>query len=417
MMRMVFILSLLVSASAAFSQRYLKPTWLDLGPKKAFVGAYGFGSVSSAQLSNSFLVNISKSEQLEAEVKDHQLSKFKTSNNLIGGDYSMGVQGGFTLPNLCAGLVFSVTDEAHINAIFPGDLGRFALDGNKQFAGEEANFNRTTLNVLRYQKMGVGLNFKPSEGVSYGGMVSFLNGESTASLNINQGSIYTSNIGDSVLLQLRGTAYYSDTSNIGFFKHNGGGAAIDLFFTQHVEAFGSLWEVSALLMNFGVIQWHPETETYAVDTNVLARGIEVNDLNNAQSAINAYNLEDSLLGGVRAGFSRGTVNQMIPGYMQLEFKRDIDQGVEAGAGVVVRWQTIARTYAWLNAGYRFSPKLSVSSEFGYGGYGSFQAGLGASYRNECFAATLRIANIEAVIAPKTFGGITLGCGIQYFFGT
>jgi len=216
---------------------------------------------------------------------------------------------------------------------------------------------------------------------------------------------------------VRGTAYYSDTSNTGFFKHNGGGAAIDLFFTQHVEAFGSLWEVSALLMNFGVIQWHPETETYAVDTNVLARGIEVNDLNNAQSAINAYNLEDSLLGGVRAGFSRGTVNQMIPGYMQLEFKRDIDQGVEAGAGVVVRWQTIARTYAWLNAGYRFSPKLSVSSEFGYGGYGSFQAGLGASYRNECFAATLRIANIEAVIAPKTFGGITLGCGIQYFFGT
>jgi hypothetical protein len=416
MMRLVFILAIVFSTGALFAQRYLAPTWLDLGPKKAFVGAYGFGSVSSAQLSNSFLLNISGSSHLDAQVKERQLTQFTNSNNLIGGDYSLGIQGGFTLPNWCAGIVFSATDEAHLNAIFPGDFGRFVLDGNKQFAGEEANFNRTTLSVLRYQKVGVGLNFQPSEGVSYGGMISFLNGESTASLNIGQGSVYTSSIGDSMLLQLRGSAYYSDTSNTGFLRHNGGGTSIDLFFTQHVEAFGSLWEVNALLMNFGMIQWHPETERYNADTSVLALGIQINDFNNSQAAINAYNLEDSLLGGVRAGFSRRTVNQMIPGYMQLEFKSDIEQGVEAGAGLVVRWQTISRTYAWFNAGYRFNRAVAVTSEFGYGGYGAFQAGLGASYRTNSFAATVRIANVEAAIAPKTFGGITLGCGVQYFFG-
>jgi len=417
MTRLVFILAMLCSTGTLFAQRYLTPTWLDLGPKKAFVGAYGFGSVSSAQLSNSFLLNISGSAQLDAEVKERQLAQFTTSNNLIGGDYSLGVQGGFALPNWCAGIVFSATDEAHLNAIFPGDFGLFMLDGNKQFAGEEANFNRTSLSVLRYQKMGLGLNFQPSEGVSYGGMISFLNGESTASLNIGQGSVYTSDIGDSVLLELRGSAYYSDTSNVGFLKHNGGGAAIDLFFTQHVEAFGSLWEVNALLMNFGLIQWHPETERYSADTSVLALGIQINDFDNAQSAINAYNLEDSLLGGVRAGFSRRTVNQMIPGYMQLEFKRDIEQGLEAGAGLVVRWQTISRTYAWLNAGYRFGRSMAVSSELGYGGYGALQLGLAASYRANSFAANVRLANLEAVFAPKLFGGITLGCGVQYFFGT
>jgi|GEM_PF-415890 len=417
MMRLTLIVVLSALTSSGFSQRFLSPTWLDLGPKNAFVGAYGFGSISSAQMSNSFLLNITRSEQLDSDIKDEQLSKFKELNNLIGGDYSIGLQGGFVLPNLCASVVFSATDEAHLGAVFPGDVGRIALGGNKQFAGEVANLNRTMFSSLRYQKIGVGLNFHPSEGVSYGGMISFLNGESTANLNVNQGSIYTSLIGDSVLLDLKGSAYYSDTSNSGFLKHNGGGASVDLFFTQHVEAFGSIWEVNALLMNMGMIQWHPETEAYIVDTNVLATGIEVNDLSNAQSAINANNLEDSLLGGVRSGLSRRTTNQITPGYMQLEIKRDVASGLEAGAGVVVRWQTISRTYSWLNVGYRFSRQLAIISEFGYGGYGSFQAGLGASYRNERFAATLRIANIEAAIAPKTFGGITLGCGVQYFLGT
>lgn len=416
MSRALTIVAFMVCASSVFSQRFLEPTWLEIGPKRAFVGAYGYGSIASAQVSNTFLRNISNSQQLDGQVKEDQMMKFKTSNNLVGGNYSLGLQGGFTLKNLCASVVFSVTDEAHLSALFPGDLGKFALDGNKQFAGDAVSMNRTTFAAMRYQKMGVGVNFHPSEDVSYGGMLSFLNGESTTSLNINQGSMYTSSIGDTVLLEVRGSAFYSDTSNTGFLKHNGGGASIDLFFTQRIEAFGNDWEVSALLMNMGVIQWHPETGTYAADTNVIITGIELNDVNNAQSIINAYNLEDSILGGVRSGFGRRTINQVIPGFMQLEVRRNIEQGFDAGAGMVIRWQTISRTYTWLNLGYKFSRQFGLSSEFGYGGYGAFQAGLEAMYRNDWMAANIRIANLEAAIAPNTFGGITVGCGLQYFFG-
>ena len=414
---LLVIFAFVLMQSALNAQRFVNPTWLNLGPKKASVGAYGYGSISSAEVTNSFLLNITKPEQLDAQVKSDQLANFKTSNNLVGGNYSLGLQGGFHLPNLCAGLVFNFSDEAHLSASFPGDLGKFVFDGNKQFAGREADFSRTSFNVLRYQKMGAGLNFEPAEDIKYGFIVSFLNGESTASLNLNNGGVYTSLIGDSVSYNLRGTAFYSDTSNTGFFKDNGGGVAVDLFFSQRLDVFNERLQVSALLMNVGMIQWHPETEAYLVDTTVSTRGIELNDLETAQSTINAYDLEDSLLGAITSGFSRATMNQVIPGFMQFEISRVIDKGFDAGAGVTIRWQTISRSYSWLNLGYRFSPGFMIKSELGYGGYGRFQAGLGASYRNECFAATLRIANIEAVIAPKTFGGITLGCGIQYFFGT
>ena len=413
---LLVIFAFVLMQSALNAQRFENPTWLNLGPKKAFVGAYGYGSVSSAELTNSFLLNITKPEQLDAQVKSDQLANLNTSNNLIGGNYSLGLQGGFYLPNLCAGLVFNFSDEAHLSASFPGDLGKFVLDGNKQFAGREADFSRTSFNALRYQKMGAGLNFEPAEDIKYGFIVSFLNGESTASLNLNDGGVYTSLIGDSVSYNLRGTAFYSDTSNTGFFRHNGGGIAVDLFFSQRLDVFNEKFQVSALLMNIGMIQWHPETEAYLVDTTVSTRGIELNDLETAQSTINAYNLEDSLLGAITSGFSRATINQVIPGFMQFEVSRVIDKGFDAGAGVTIRWQTISRSYSWLNLGYRFSPGFTIKSELGYGGYGRFQAGLGAIYQNERFAANIRVANLESVVAPNKLGGITLGCGVQYFFG-
>ena len=416
-MRLLLVIFVfIIMQSVLNAQRFENPTWLNLGPEKAFVGAYGYGSISSAELTNSFLLNITKPEQLDAQVKSDQLANFKTSNNLIGGNYSLGLHGGFYLPNLCAGLVFNFSDEAHLSASFPGDLGKFVLDGNKKFAGREADFSRTSFNAMRYQKMGAGLNFESVEDIMYGFLVSFLNGESTASMNLNDGGVYTSLIGDSISCNLRGTAFYSDTSNMGLFRHNGGGVAVDLFFSQRLDVFNERLQVSALLMNIGMIQWHPETEAYLVDTTVSTRGIELNDLEIAQSIINAYNLEDSLLGGITSGFSRATINQVIPGFMQFEISRVIDKGFDAGAGVTIRWQTISRSYSWLNLGYRFSPGFTIKSELGYGGYGPFQAGLGARYQNERFAANIRVANLEAVIASNKLGGITLGCGVQYFFG-
>ena len=142
----------------------------------------------------------------------------------------------------------------------------------------------------------------------------------------------------------------------------------------------------------------------------------MNDLETAQSTINAYDLEDSLLGAITSGFSRATMNQVIPGFMQFEISRVIDKGFDAGAGVTIRWQTISRSYSWLNLGYRFSPGFMIKSDLGDGGYGRFQAGLGAIYQNEWFAANIRVANLEAVVARNKLGGITLGCGVQYFFG-
>src|SRR5690606_20564087 len=117
----------------------------------------------------------------------------------------------------------------------------------------------------RFQKMGLGLHFRPSTDAAYGFVLSFINGESVFSGQLYTADFYTSPVGDTVHADVQIGAYLSDTGNVGFLKHNGAGAAIDAHLMQDFDAFNSKWRANVLLRNIGAVQWRPQTERYALD--------------------------------------------------------------------------------------------------------------------------------------------------------
>jgi hypothetical protein len=199
-------------------------------------------------------------------------------------------------------------------------------------------------------------------------------------------------------------------------RHNGAGAMVDFYLSQQFDFLDRRWEARAAVMNMGMVQWRPNTEHYQIDTTVQWTGIRLDDITNLEAQVNAVALDDSIDAIVNSDRWRGPVNRVLPGLMQFEVNQIAGMGFTAGLGVSFRPESFAFPYGYVLPGYRFGQQFAMELELGYGGYGGFQSGLAARYDTRQWAFRVRAANVEAMLAPGSFGGLTVAGSLQYSFG-
>ena len=95
-------------------------------------------------------------------------------------------------------------------------------------------------------------------------------------LNIDKGSLYTSETGTSLDLNYHIKNMMTDTSDFSPFIGNGNGISMDLSLKITKET--DIWEMK--IRDLGYIKWKKNSITNITDNNLTFSGLEIQDFNN-----------------------------------------------------------------------------------------------------------------------------------------
>ena len=409
-MKRLIIIGLLISGNALQAQ-HLDAAFLPREGNGA-VSLSGYGGFASDGVGNAFLGDLLFEDVLASDRIDDQVGRLN-GTTLLGGDYRSVLHASLSLKASPWSLRVNFGDVGHLSTRFGEDLFGLVFKGNKSFAGSTADLSEGSFQWTRYQKLGFGAGWQDVAN-AFAVDLSFINGQQHVAAELDRATLYTSENGDTLRADVNARLGATDSAGGSFAAHNGGGFGVDMFFARRFAALQSDWEVQVQVRDLGWVQWHPGGEVWNIDTIIEFTGIEVNDFSQfGENNTFGADLNDSVSAATSGWKGGGTQESYLPGWAQFSIRQRVDKGVEMGMGVVWRWATQAKTYAWLESAYRFNEHWVAGAELGYGGFGKVQVGLGGAYVTKSLMVRLRLANLDALIAPAPGGGATVSVGIQY----
>jgi len=417
-MRLAIYILIFLSSLAATAQSLHENSWQHFSSDRAFVGTDAYVSGASNSITNSFAWNFLRQPWLTNELRNNQSAKLTTgTTNRSGVDYSSSVTAGLNLASREHGVFLHVADRFNAESIITKEAFDLTTRGNKPFAGDTLNLGYNMLRSIRYQQIGIGWTYSAKADSRYSVMVSYINGQSLNFGYLNNASLYTSSIGDTLAVAAAAYANVSDTSNRTFAASNAWGLALDLFMSQEIDGMNNCWKVNVSMTDIGFTQWTNKTATYLVDTSIVFGGLEIANLDAFLNLDSTDIVSDSVSQFMDQIHYTNQVGHRLPGRLQINLTQQVAKGFYAGGGVAFRLFSIYRPYGWLTGGLAFSESFKTQLELGYGGYGNLQVAAMAMFQTDHLRAFAKIGNLEALTVPQHFGGATAQIGIQYAFGS
>lgn len=408
MMRSLLILSLVLFVLPSRAQRLVEATFAKSGS----ISLTGFAQGAATGVSNAFLMDLISEDVLGSESIDAMLGSPRETQ-LIGADYGTKLSLDWPINGTSLSILGTVSDHFHASGEWNKDLSALALKGNTPYQGERMDIGPSGFRWAQFQKLGFGIR-KRDLNSSMDIMVSYVNLEQFGQVELQQSSLYTSEIGDTLEFDLLGEFSMSDTSG-GQRSHHGGGVAIDLSYHQVLKALDQDWAVSFIARDLGLVQAHPGGQHWQVDTMGSFSGILNVGFDDLTNGTLGESLQDSLDRSVNSFRSGGTQNIWLPGWIQLSMQQEKEKGFMFGLGGTWRPQAYGDPFGWVLIDHRFNSKWQVGADLGYGGYGSFQSSVRGLLNLKFLDLFLRVSNLEALILQNSFGGFGVSGGIQYRF--
>jgi len=178
-------------------------------------------------------------------------------------------------------LYFKISDVNTLDIVFNKDLLKLVLNGNFEYQDQTLNFNQTHIRANRYQKYNLQYEVNLDQKSLLFGL-SYLKGNHSINVNINDGSLYTAEYGEYLDVNYDISGFITDTSNISFFNNNGNGLALDLGLKFDFKEY----KVNLYLEDLGFIQWNRNSIYVAADSTFTYNGLEID---------NIYDFNDSIL--------------------------------------------------------------------------------------------------------------------------
>jgi len=261
---------------------------------------------SSSSISNKFLDLFLFSDHIDEQNKNWMFASLHSYNS-FGADINGGLTF-ITFPDTFVGstdigLFVRYNKYYHVDMSFTRDLFELFFDGNKRFAGKEANLSNSSLNMMNYEQMQFGIFTKLEENntkLTYGVGVSVNNGYRNTLINIKKGALYTDANAEYIDFSANYEVNRSDFSKTGNNAFKGIGASLNLYYSFETER-KNIFDLE--ITDFGFIKWNKHSQKFARDTSLHFEGINVSDIlniegnifNNANpdSIINSYTYSDT----------------------------------------------------------------------------------------------------------------------------
>jgi hypothetical protein len=363
---------------------------------------YSFGSNN---LTNEFISKFYNGGYIDNTLKDEVLSRSKNKNR-IGADMNTGIYGAFKFDSIFhkknLSLFFAIKDRQHFDASFSKDLYKIGFYGNASYAGKTADFNGFNMTLLRYQQIQLGLfSSKLDSAARWGIGLSFLKGEQFSSIYAKTAELFTSEDGQYIDFNTSISAAQSDTAQRGLGAFNGYGGSVDIYFeAPYKTPFGNS-KLKASVSDIGLINFNKNTLYLNQDSLFHYDGFHINSIYDLQdSTLSDNTSQDSIISSI-APFQKRTVSVTLPAVLNLSFETRFSPAFELEEGIHYIFNANYNLLAYVKSSFYFSQRFRISATLSYGGYSTFNYGIGI-YANfgKGFIVYAGSNNIEGFIVPK-----------------
>lgn len=405
-MRTKFILLFLIAFSFhSYSQ--IASIFSDAFPDSAStrVGVKADYDIGSNNITNAFLGKFYKGGFIDKELKDEVLNRSKNKNR-IGANVNTGIYAAFKLDSLMhhknLSVFFTVKDRQHFDAGFSKDFYKVGFYGNSAYAGKTADLSGFNMTLLRYQQVQIGLfSSKYDSAARWGIGLSFLKGEQYASVFAKTAELYTSEDGSYIDFNTSMEAAKSDTSKKGIGAFNGFGASVDIYFEAPFKTRLGNSKLRVSVSDIGLINFNKNTLYLKQDSLFHYSGFNINSIYDLQDSTLANNTsQDSVMNSV-APFKKRSVSVTIPAILNLSYETRFSENFELIEGIRYMFNANYDLMVFLKGNFYFSPRFMLSATLSYGGYSTFNYGIGVfADLGKGFVMYAGSNNIEGFIVPK-----------------
>lgn len=379
---------------------------------KWLINLSGDYAINSNSLTNSFIKSLLYNRSfIDDAAKDRETKRLKKYNRL-GVDEITSINGVYNTKKVI--YVFGLTQRVFAGAHFSNDLFELVFRGNSEFAGKDANLNKTHIQAFDYQSLYFGIQKQLKKGkYTIGASGSFIRGGQYHDLSMKNASLYTDAQGQ--YINLNGDLNFSQTpSNRGAsaLKSHGKGAAVNLFFSMKTEKGKLNFEVR----DIGFIRWQ-DVKTYSGNSSYQYNGLLINDiLSSGGTAIASSITIDSI--AKAAGIKIATQNKtmFLPTTFHVNYVFSPNKKFSRTIGVRYMLTTgyIPRVYMreadFLGKGFTLVNTLS------YGGFGRLDYELGVLKKfNNSFIVSVNLFAFEYLVLPRKSSGNGFNFGLTKLF--
>ncbi len=370
--KIFFLLSFFGMVSCGLGQKLLlmkKDT--SFLTAKSYLEINAQGDWHSNSLNNLFAERMVLGGYIDQEMIDF-IDEDLESFNRMGGNLFAGMQLYSFNDSLFKknkwGLKVKVEQRSEGFVSFSKDLFHLVFEGNTTYKGQELDLSNTNISLFTYQKMGIGIfNKRDFSEIT----LSMINGQSFVQLQIPNASFYTTDIGDTLILNAQGFAHRSNPNRSGFGISNGVGMALD--FKANIPLYDQKGYILLEMNNLGFIHWNKKSVRQEIDTTNSYVGIDIHDLLDAQNTSSSFAVFDSTF------YSSDTLGlyTWLPTYGKVSLLRYFKEKDYLELGIIVRAYRAFIPQLFVGYNYFMTDNAQVGLKASYGGYGKFR--IGASY--------------------------------------
>lgn len=274
-------------------------------------------SLESNNLNTNLLNTLLYGGYIDDEMKDNWINA-GNKNNKLNSEFINGIRYIFQNKNNRY-FYLQISDINNLSSNFTDDFLKLILYGNFNYQGDTLDFSNTSIRINRYQQYKFGYNFniiKDKTNYNIGAALSYLSGNHYTQLNIDEGNLYTHEMGTSLDINYDIKTMMTDTSNFSPFTNNGNGVSLD--FSLHINKEDNI--IGVHMRDLGFIKWKKNSIINNTDSSFSFSGIEIEDFNN----VTTFN--DSIL-DITLSKQNNYFRSFIPSKITFSYNKILDHNI------------------------------------------------------------------------------------------
>ena len=274
-------------------------------------------SLESNNLNTNLLNTLLYGGYIDDEMKDNWINT-GYKNNKLNSEFINGIRYIFQNKNNRY-FYLQISDINNLNSNFTDDFLKLILYGNFNYQGDTLDFSNTSIRINRYQQYKFGYNFniiKDKTNYNIGAALAYLSGNHYMQLNIDEGNLYTHEMGTSLDINYDIKTMMTDTSNFSPFTNNGNGVSLD--FSLHINKEDNI--IGVHMRDLGFIKWKKNSIINNTDSSFRFSGIEIEDFNN----VTTFN--DSIL-DITLSKKNNYFRSFIPAKITFSYNKILDHNI------------------------------------------------------------------------------------------
>ena len=274
-------------------------------------------SLESNNLNTNLLNTLLYGGYIDDEMKDNWINA-GNKNNKLNSEFINGIRYIFQNKNNRY-FYLQISDINNLSSNFTDDFLKLILYGNFNYQGDTLDFSNTSIRINRYQQYKFGYNFniiKDKTNYNIGAALAYLSGNHYMQLNIDEGNLYTHEMGTSLDINYDIKTMMTDTSNFSPFTNNGNGVSLD--FSLHINKEDNI--IGVHMRDLGFIKWKKNSIINNTDSSFSFSGIEIEDFNN----VTTFN--DSIL-DITLSKQNNYFRSFIPAKITFSYNKILDHNI------------------------------------------------------------------------------------------